>query len=56
MYILVFDNDIPIVTLVIGGDLTTLIAIHNSLNNEIPVVVARVRIALMLNYFLASKK
>ncbi|CAF1026030.1 unnamed protein product [Adineta steineri] len=36
-----FDNDIPIVMLLLGGDFTTLTAICKSLENGTPLVVAR---------------
>ena len=42
--ILVFDNDIPIVMLLLGGDFTTLITMCKGLENGTPVVVVRVRI------------
>ncbi len=51
IYFPVFDNDIPIVMLLIGGDFTTLTAIRKGLENGTPVVVVRVRIYISRTIF-----
>jgi hypothetical protein len=44
IYFVVFDNDIPVVMLLLGGDFMTLATICKGLENGTPVVVVRVRI------------
>jgi hypothetical protein len=44
MYFLAFDNYIPVVMLLLGGDFTTLAAICKGLEDGTSVVVVRVRI------------
>ena len=44
-----FDNDIPVVMLLLGGDFTTLMAICEGLKDGTPVVVVRVRTSVSEN-------